>query len=225
MRRVFHNGRKVHILRSFPSERVVNQIVLRRAGKIFNPADNVRDFHKVVVDDVCEVVRRHTVGLNKNIVFEFRIIDGNIAVNHIVISARPDFRNILADNVRHAVFKVFFDFFLGKLQAVLVVSPDSVLVGQRFKAFLRAEAVVRPAEFDKFFGVFHIYGFSFALDIRAVVAADVGAFVVSDSRRFERPVNKIYRAVDKPFLVGVLDAKNKRAVIFPCEKKGVKTRP
>ena len=31
-------------------------------GAVNKLADNVRDFHKVVVDDVCEVVRGHTIG-------------------------------------------------------------------------------------------------------------------------------------------------------------------
>ncbi len=110
---VAHDGLKVHIVGDFPPERAVQKVVLGRGREILHPADNVVEFHQVVVDYVREVVRRHTVGLYENIVLEFLILHGYVAENHIVIGRRAFLGDILADNVRLACGYAALDLFLG----------------------------------------------------------------------------------------------------------------
>ena len=122
-----------------------------------------------------------------------------------------------------AVFKVFFDFFLGKVQAVLVVSPDPVLVGQRFKAFLRAEAVVCLVLCNELFSPLLEYSHTLALNIRSYIAGLVGTLVPKKSRFGKGFVYYVYRAFYLSALVGVFDAKNERSVVVLSGKKCVKS--
>ena len=81
-----HYRLKMNIMRSFPSESVVQKVVLRRRRQILYSPYDVVDGHKMIVNDVCEVIRRHPVRLDKNVIFEFFVFHGNITENHIVIS-------------------------------------------------------------------------------------------------------------------------------------------
>ena len=202
-RRVLHYRGQVNIFRSFPPERVVHKIIFRSGRKIFRSSDNVSYPHKVVVDNVREVISRHAVALYQNVIFEIGVIDSYRAVNHIFVFADALGGDVLTDNVRFAGGEFFLYFFLGKFKAMFVVFSVSVLVGERFEPFFRAETIVRPAEFDEFFRVLMINFLSFALNVRTVISAHVGTFVVDKSRFFKGTVNKFDRPLDVTLLVGV----------------------
>ena len=142
----------------------------------------MRNFHKVVVYDVCEIVSGHAVAFNQYIIFEVGIVDFDFSVNEVDIRADTLFGNILTNNVRFARFKFCFDFFFRKGKAMLVVFSVAVFVGERLESLFRAEAVIRPAEFDEFFSLFHINGFALALNVRTVRTADIRTFVVMQPR-------------------------------------------
>ena len=133
---VFHNGRKMNINGSFPPERVVHKIIFRGGRKIFRASDDVSYPHKVVVDNVREVISGHAVALYQNVIFEVGIIDSYRAVNHIFVFAHALGGDVLTDNVWFAGGEFFLDFFLGKFKTMLVVFSVAVLVGERFEPFL-----------------------------------------------------------------------------------------
>ena len=89
---------------------------------------------------------------------------------------------------------------------MLVVFSHAVFVGQTVKSFLAAKTVVRAAQLHQFFGILFVKRFSFALNVRAEAFVFIRTFVVFDTRLFKRAVNKIHRAFDVAFLIGVLDS-------------------
>ena len=60
---VAHDGGAVDIGRDLPAERLVEQVVLRRGGKVLAAAHHMGDAHEMIVDDVGEVVGRQAVAL------------------------------------------------------------------------------------------------------------------------------------------------------------------
>ena len=208
-------------MREFPAERLVQKVVLGRGREVLDPADYVADAHKMIVDNVGEVIRRHTVRLYKDVVFEFLVLDRDIAENHIVIGRRTGFGNILTDNVRLARGYAAFDLLAGKRQTVFVVLCRAVLVHFR-KAFFGAETIVRVALLDELPRVFKVNILSFGLNIRTVLAAHVRTFVPDKSRLAHGGIDNFHRAVHVAFEVGVLDAKNKLAAVLFRVKVRVK---
>jgi hypothetical protein len=88
----------------------------------------------------------------------------------------------------------------------------------------RAVLFVRRAFFNQLLGIFCIVAFTFALNIRRVIPAHIGALVPVQATGFERFVNHLNRTLDVTRPVGVLDSEYKRAVIFPrinpCVQRG-----
>ena len=76
---------------------------------------------------------------------------------------------------------------------------------QAFQPFLCAETVVGFAFFYQLFCVIHIHAHAFALDIRAVFPANIGAFVMLQASHFQCFINHVRCAFHKPPLVGVLN--------------------
>ena len=74
----------MHILRSFPTESVVYEVIFRRRTQIFRASYNVGDTHKVIVHDVCEVISGQTVALEKNAVLYIRAVAADFSENHIL---------------------------------------------------------------------------------------------------------------------------------------------
>ena len=58
-----HDGGEMHKHGRLPAERLVEQDVFRRRGDELGAADDVRDLHETVVDDIGKVIGRHTVAL------------------------------------------------------------------------------------------------------------------------------------------------------------------
>jgi len=65
-----HDERQVGHRRHVPAERLVEQLVLGRGREPLLPANDVRDAHFVVVDDVGEVIRRQAVAFEEHLVVE-----------------------------------------------------------------------------------------------------------------------------------------------------------
>ena len=93
-----------------------------------------------------------------------------------------------------------------------------------FQTLLGAEAVISVALFDQLARVFEINFSALGLNVRTVIAADVGSFVVVESRFPERTVNNLHRSVHITLEVRVLYAQNEFTAVFtrkkPCVKRG-----
>ena len=89
------------------------------------------------------------------------------------------------------------------------------VVFERIEPFFGAEAVVRFAFAHQLLGVRAVHPEPFALDVGAVGAADVGAFVVAQADGAQRIVYHLFRAVHIALAVGVFDPQDKLAALRP----------
>ena len=113
-----HYLRYVHIFRQSEAEIAEKLNVLRKARKPLLSADNVRRTHKVVIDSVCEMIRRYAVGLEENeVLVVFRDL-------HIAFYKVCEFYFLFgvavrkyAENKRHSRFEICFNLFDGKVSS------------------------------------------------------------------------------------------------------------
>ena len=110
--RVLHDGWHVDVDGSFPTERIVQKVVLWCGGKVLDTAHNAVDTHQMVVDYVCKVVGRHTVRLDENLIFQFGVFDSYVAIHFVVVGCATLRWHVLADNVLVATSKALCNFVL-----------------------------------------------------------------------------------------------------------------
>ena len=205
--------RQVDIGRYLPAERFIQQVVLRRGAQVLRAADDVGDGHGVVVDDVREVVGRVAVLLDQDLVLQLAVLDRDLAEYRVREGRRALGRHLLADNIGDARVQILLYLLVAEVAAVAVIAAADGLFLELFEPLLGAEAAVRLALFDELFGVGQVHILSLALHIGAVVAADVGAFVVDKSRGFQGVVDNVYRAFYISFLIGVLNTQDEGAAL------------
>ena len=228
MLRVAHDRRAVDIRRNLPAERLIQQIVLRRGGKILAPAHDVRDAHEMIVDDVCKVVGGQAVGFEQNLILHFLILDGDIAEGRVVERGASLVWDALADDIRLAGGGAR----LRLAQRQVAAGTDVLFDLLRLAAGIRllvlvallAEAVVRAALFDQKLGVPAEQTAPLGLDIRADRTADVGTLVVGQAALGHCPVDHIDRTLDQTALIGVLDAQDERAAVAARDEPCIKRR-
>ncbi len=88
-------------------------------------ADNLGYTHQMVIDDVCEVVGRISVGFDQNQVFQLLVVYGDVSVDLIVEGCGSFGRHIETDDVRFAGCQIGLYFLFGKTKAVFVVDEIS----------------------------------------------------------------------------------------------------
>ena len=153
----------------------------------------------------------------------FGVVDFDIAENHVVIFRRAFRRHLLSDDIRHARRQFFVNLFLAEAQAMPVISPCPVDVGQVFQPFFGAKAIVSSAQFHQLFGVFHINTLAFGLNIRSASAVFIRTFVMLYPRLFQSAVYGLHRSFHISFAVRVLYAQNELAALLAREQVCVKT--
>ncbi len=62
-----------------PPECAVQQYVLRRRGDPLLGADDVCNLHEVIVDDIGEVIGGEAVRLQKNLIVDIVVFEGDVA--------------------------------------------------------------------------------------------------------------------------------------------------
>ena len=138
-------------------------------------------------------------------------------------------RHLLTDDIRCPCREFGLHFCLGEIPAVTVIPADHVAAFFLFgdpcvQFFLGAEAVVSGTVFNKLLRVFEIASHALALNIRTVISSDIGALIPVQTAVFQRVVDHVDSAFDQTSLVGVLDTKNKIAVILFGDQIGVQSR-
>ena len=228
MLRIAHDRRHVDVLRNLPAERLIEQVVLRRRGQVLHAAHDVGDAHQMVVDNVGEVVGRHTVLLNQHHVIERVIREGHMAEHEVVIAGFARRRRVLADDIRHARVQLALDFLLRQVQAVLVVLEHLALRftsrAALFQLFFRAEAVVSMARLDQLLCIGQVQILALRLDVRADRAAHVRAFIPVHAAAAQRVVNDLRRAFHKAHLIRVLNAQDEFAPVLPGKQIPIQCR-
>ena len=117
---VLHDRRAVDVGGDLPAECLIQQVVLGGGGQIFAAADNVGDAHQMVIHDVGEVVSRHAVGLDQDLVVHLAVVDLDVAVDHIVKASHALAGDLLADDIRLTCGKALFHFLFGQVAAASV---------------------------------------------------------------------------------------------------------
>ena len=115
------------------------------------------DAHKMIVDDISEVVCRISVGLDQDHIVKLGIVYSYIAVYLVMKSRGSGIRIVLSDNIRHSGIKICLYLLFCKRQAVLVINvylltADSL--SQAFKALFRTEAVICFSFIDELLCIF-----------------------------------------------------------------------
>ena len=186
------------------------------------------DGHQVVVHHVGEVVGGQAVGLDEHVVVQRGAVHLHVAVEQIVKTGLALGGHVLADDVGLARLDAALDLLRGEMQAVLVVFEGLALL-LRLRARLvqplpGAEAVVGAAAPDQFLRIGQVEVAPLRLDVGAVLAAHVRAFVVGKAGGGQRGVDLFHRAGNFALLVGVLDAQDELAAVAAGEQIGVKRR-
>ena len=123
----------------------------------------------MVVDDVGEVVGRHAVALQEDLVLELFVLDRDVAVEHVEERRLTRERHLLADDVGVTVLEVLLDDLRCEVAAGTVVAAE--LAGRVILVRV-AEAVVGVARLDELLGVLLVEVHALALDVGAVRAAE-----------------------------------------------------
>ena len=131
-------------------------------------------------------------------------------------------RDALADNIGLALRSKAVGLLAGHgaARVVLAVEVPAVLLGLG----LFAEAAVGVAALHEQLRIFLIKRTSLGLDIGADGAADVGTFVMVKMALGTGLVNNIYRTLNEPPLISVLDAQDKLAAAMACDEISIKRR-
>ena len=210
--------------RYLPSERLVQQVILRGGAEILRAAHDMGDAHGMVVDDVGKVVGRIAVLLDQDLILQLRIVHGDLAENRVGEGGGAFDRHFLADDIGRAGVEKLLDFLPGQIAAVAVIAAAGILALNGFQTLLGAEAAVCLALIDELFGKGEIHLSAFALDIGAVVAADIGTLVMLKSRGGEGFVDDVHSALDIALLIGVLNAEHKGASLRFCNQIFIQRR-
>ena len=219
---VLHNMLNVYVCRHLPAECLVQKLVLGRGGKILVASYNVGYAHKVIVNNVCEIVGRHTVGLDKYLVLKLCAVNGYVAVKLVVECDLTLRGHLLPDNVRRACIKLCLHLLFGEVAAMSVVAVCLALrLKLRLQAvepFLVAEAVIRLALFDKLQRILFEHTHSFRLDIRTYGTADIRSLVPVKTYVLERFIDDLCCALNISSLVGIFDTQNEISALLFCDK-------
>ena len=219
-----------------PAESPVEQVVQRQRRQPLLAADDVRDLHQVVVDDVGKVVGGQRVGrFVEHLVVQRRGVDLHVSADQVVHRDRFVFGHPEADHPLVAAFDACLHLVGRQRQRRGQLFAHGIIVGERFAALLgfaaqgvqlfgRVERIVRPPGFDQLQGVFEVDFTPFALAVGGVRPSDAHAFVDLDAAPFERFQNVILRSGDEPLRIGVLDAQDHRSLVPAGEQVVVQCR-
>ena len=223
---VAHDRRAVDILRDLPAEALVEEVIFRCRRQILRPAHDVRDAHEMVVDDVCEVIRRQTVALDEHLIVERVVVDRDVAEDLVMERGLSLARDLLADDIGLAGREICRDLLLAQTRAAAVIFVDDRAVGNTFfcSVVLIAEAAVGMAARDEQLGIFLIEPAPLGLDVRADRTADIRPLVVRQAAGTHGAVDDVDRALHIAPLIGVLDAQDELAAGVPRDQIRIKRR-
>ena len=210
----------------FPSEGTIKQNVKRCAGQPLLTTNHVSNLHKVVVDDICQVIGRQLVGtLVEHLVVENVALYLHVATNHVVNMHLDARLNHEANHILLAVVDATLHFLLreservGHLCTCLGVVLEVLNLGTLcLKLLWSVESNVSLAVGKKLVDIFLINGATLALTIRAVLATERHSLVKLDTEPTERLNDIVLSPRHKTMRVGVLNTEHQVAAVLTCEK-------
>ena len=138
--------------------------------------------HKMVVNNICQMVCRESVALQQNRIRRNVFILPNNVSQKMIVEFRLAFqRHLQTDYVRLSCIEVCFYFFRCQMAAGPVVSRGKFVFRLDFpdslKSFAVAETVISLAFFNQFLCVFFVKLKTFALNVRTEFTAFFTAFI------------------------------------------------
>ena len=199
-------------------------------------ANDVRDLHQVVVDDVREVIRGQRIGrFVEYLVVQRRGVDLHVPADQVVhrygfVLGHPE-----ADDPLVAAVDAGTNLLGRKGQRRGELLAHGIIVSERFAAAFgllaqcvellgRIERVVGPSRLDELQGVFEVDFAPFALTVGSMGAADTDAFVDLDAAPLQRFENVLLGSRYETLRVGILDAQDHRSAVLTGEKVVVERR-
>ena len=186
------------------------------------------DSHKVVINNVCEVVCGISVGFNQDQIFHLLIVDCDIAVNNIVECCSSLCRHIETDNMRFSRIQTTLNLFFGKVETSLIIDGDLLACNCTFHTlqfFLAAEAVVCISLLNKLFCIFQVHAccLTLTLYIRTESAVFIRSLIMDKSGFLKGTVNNIYSSLHITFLVCIFNTKDKISAFMFCDQISIKS--
>ena len=181
----------------------------------FVPAHDVGDRHQVVVYHVCQVVGRPTVAFEQDSILQSGVVEGDVPANGIVKRYLPGLGHGQANHPRPSVSFTSGSFLRRQVAAATVVA-GVLLASDLGRAHVlqfrrRAVAAIGFALFLQPVGPMSVDIQPFGLEIRAIGAADLRAFVPIQPEPAQTGEDVGQGVGYETAAVGVLDAEDELA--------------
>ena len=215
--------RAVDVFRNLPSECFIQTVVLRCRGQIFVSSYYMCNSHQMIIDNICKVVSRISIGFDQDHIIQFIIFYCNISVQLIMESCGSFGWHVDTDNIWFSCCQICLDFFFGQVQAVFVIHGDlfsCYFCLQAFQTFFITETIVSVSLLNQFFCIFHVQTLclSLTLYIRAYTPIFVRTFIMYQTRLCQSTVDNIKCAFHKTFLVSIFDTQHELSTFMFCDQ-------
>ncbi len=222
---IFHNRCTVNISRNFPAKCLVQQIILRSRRQILIATNHMGNSHQMIVYYICEIIGRHSVCLNQNLIIQRAVLYGNITIDFIVKCRCTIQRHFLTNDIRHTGIQFFLYLFRCQIATMTVVhrcNPGCLLnFPHLVQTFFVAETVICMTGFYQFFCIGLKHSHSFRLNIRSYRSANIRTLIPSKPCKLQGVINYIHCTLYITLLVCIFNSQNKVPVIFFCNQISV----
>ena len=207
----------------FPTECPIQQYVERGRGQPFFSPDNMADFHKMVVDDIGEVISRQVIGrFIEYFIVEYRRVDGNFSADQVVYDNFFARFYFYAHHIGVSRSDQVVDFFFVHCKGVAHGSAGRCVILKIGDFLAFCFELCRCVECDVGFiigkeliDIFTIYFFPFGLSVGSEIPSVTDSFVEFDTQPIEGFDDIGFCARDETLRVGIFDAENHvSAVLF-----------
>ncbi len=209
------NQRGVDIVRRLIAEGPIHQQMTRGGRNPLLAADNVSDFHGMVVNNISQVIGREAIRLQHHEIVDSAVLENDVPVDSVRKAGPAFVRHLKAHHGPDT-----FSFFAGALLAAqapagAVVAgrlfPGDLLLAHLLKSVGGAIAVIGIALRDKAVGSGLIEVESLRLKIGAIIAADLRSFIPVQTQPAQTLQVGFQRTGGDAGDIRILDAEDERA--------------
>ena len=210
----------------FPAEGTVKQHMQRCTWQPFLTADNMRDVHQVVINNVCKMIGRQFVStLVQNLVVKDVTLDADITTNHIIDMNFLTRFHLETDNVLLPIIYQAVNLFLRHGQGIThlkagvsVILEIFNLLTLRIQLLRSIKSNVCLAGIQQLVNILLIDVTAFTLAIRTVFAAEADTLIKLNSQPFKRVKDVFLSSRNETVRVSILDTEDQFAAMLTGEK-------
>ena len=216
--------------RVFPAERFIQEIVKGQGGKPFLSADDLRDFHQMVVHDIGKVIGGEFIGpFPEHFVVQGVRVHLHVAADQVFHFHDTAQRHLEADGPVGGGFQKPLHFFRAQAERIAETAPRGGIVHERLfgslgggaaavQLFGRIKGVVRPSGSHQLLCILAVDGAPLALPVRSVrmtgrcrfhhLSVLVHALVGDDAAPAQGFYDILLRSGDKTVGIRIFDAED-----------------